>query len=151
MGRVIDRRDQLEAARVVVRLSRMLERACPDLSLAHYRVLAAVAAGDKRASRVAARLALAKPTISASVDALCKRGLLVREEVAGDQRAIALHLSADGERLLTEVEDAMLARFGDVLARTPDAASAVTALTSLGAALDEIAEEHLAARRAGAQ
>ena len=149
MGLVIDRHDQLEATRVVVRLSRMLERACPDLSLAHYRVLAAVAAGDKRASRVAARLALAKPTISASVDALCKRGLLVREEVAGDQRAIALHLSADGERLLAEVEDTMLARLGDVLARTPDAAAAVTALASLGAALDEIAEERLAARHAG--
>ena len=148
---MIDRRDQLEATRVVVRLSRMLERACPDLSLAHYRVLAAVATGDKRASRVAARLALAKPTISASVDALCKRGLLVREEVAGDQRAIALHLSADGERLLAEVEDAMLTRLGDVLARTPDAAAAVTALASLGTALDEIAEERLADRRAGAQ
>ena len=75
------------AVRAVARLARVLERASGDLSMAHYRVLAAVADGDERASRVAARLALGKPTISASVDALCRRGLLTREDVVHDQRA----------------------------------------------------------------
>src|SRR6059058_1194066 len=67
-----------EAVRVLARLSRLMERASGDLSLAHYRVLSAVADGDQRATRLAERLALGKPTISASVDALCRRGLLAR-------------------------------------------------------------------------
>ena len=84
------------AVRAVARLARVLERASGDLSMAHYRVLAAVADGDERASRVAARLALGKPTISASVDALCRHGLLTREDVEHDQRATTLRLTDAG-------------------------------------------------------
>lgn len=141
--------DRVTAARVLIRLARLLERACPELSLAHYRVLAAVASGDRQASRVAARLALAKPTISASVDALCRRGLLTREDVAGDQRASALRITPSGRAVLHEAEAAMLARLERVLSRTPDGAAAVAALTRLEPLLDEIADERLAARLSG--
>ena len=137
---------QVEAVRVIVRLARLLERACPELSLPHYRVLAAVSSGEQQATRVATRLALAKPTVSASVDALCRRGLLVREDVTGDQRAIALRLTPSGARLLAQTESAMLARLDDVLARTSDAESATAALAGLTAALDALAGEKLPAR-----
>jgi DNA-binding MarR family transcriptional regulator len=145
--------DRVAAIRALVRLARLLERACPELSLAHYRVLAAVAAGDRQASRVAVRLALAKPTISASVDALCRRGLLTREDVAGDQRATALRLTPSGRAVLREAEAAMSARLEQVLSRTEDADAAVPALARLGAGLDVLADERLRARlaeRAGA-
>jgi DNA-binding MarR family transcriptional regulator len=127
-------------------MSRLLERACGELSLAHYRVLAAVADGDERASHVARRLALGKPTISASVEALCKRGLLVREDVAGDQRATALRLTPAGETVLREADLAMTARLQAVLEHTTRSADVVTALTRLGAGLDQLAAERLAAR-----
>ena len=39
----------------LARASRILERATGELSLAHYRVLAAVASGEERASRLAVR------------------------------------------------------------------------------------------------
>src|SRR2546430_2043870 len=100
-----DRTAHLEAVRALARLSRVLERGTGELSLAHYRVLAAVADGHERASRVAARLALGKPTISASVDALCRRGLITRD-AAEDQRAATLRITEAGSALLAEVDAA---------------------------------------------
>jgi DNA-binding MarR family transcriptional regulator len=61
---------QIEAVRALARATRVLERASGELSLAHYRVLAAIASGDERASRVANRLAIGKPTVSVAVEAL---------------------------------------------------------------------------------
>ncbi len=127
----------VRAVRALARVSRVLERAGADLSLAHYRVLSAVEAGDQRASRLAARLALGKPTISAAVDALCRRGLLLRTEVAEDQRAVSLSLTPQGRDLLDQVETAMVARVAELCAHTPDAARVLDALGWLGDALEE--------------
>jgi DNA-binding MarR family transcriptional regulator len=147
-GRVPDDAPALEAVRTLARASRVLESATRELSLAHYRVLSAIAGGDERASRVATRLALGRPTISASVDALCRRGLVERDEVSDDQRAVALRLTPAGQRLLAEVEAVMLARFRAVLAHVADEAQVTAALQDLGAGLDRVADERLAARRA---
>jgi DNA-binding MarR family transcriptional regulator len=111
-------------------------------------VLAAVADGDERASRVAARLALGKPTVSAAVESLTKRGLLSREDAADDRRATTLALTPAGKAALAEVEGEMLARLDDLCARTPDPDAVLDALARLGEALDEVAEERLSARRA---
>jgi DNA-binding MarR family transcriptional regulator len=135
----------VEAVRAVARLSRVLERACGDLSMAHYRVLAAVADGDERASRVAARLALGKPTISASVDALTRRGLLAREDVAHDQRAVTLRLTPAGEQALQQAEAAMTERLDAVLAATTRSADTSAALCRLGVGLDKYAAQRVRA------
>jgi DNA-binding MarR family transcriptional regulator len=135
---------QIEAVRALARLARLVERSTGDLSLAHYRVLSAVAEGNDRASRMAQRLVLGKPTISAAVDALCQRGYLTRESVAGDQRATRLRITPAGTKALTAVEDSIVARFGPVLERTADPTQVVESLCQLGAALDERAEERLA-------
>jgi DNA-binding MarR family transcriptional regulator len=128
-------------------MSRLLEHASGELSLAHYRVLAAVADGDERASHVAARLALGKPTISASVDALCRRGLLVREQNMDDQRVVGLRLTPQGSGALKEAETAMLARFDAVLRHADDPDRTVDALAGLAAAQDRLSAERLAGRR----
>jgi DNA-binding MarR family transcriptional regulator len=135
---------QVEAVRALARASRFLERASDELSLAHYRVLAAVASGDERASRVAVRLAIGKPTISAAVDALSQRGLLVRSEVADDQRAVALRLTPEGVALLSRVETDMTERMRQLCARTPDGDQLVESLVWLGSAIDEIQAERAA-------
>jgi DNA-binding MarR family transcriptional regulator len=127
------------AVRAVARLARVLERASGELSMAHYRVLAAVADGDERASRVAARLALGKPTISASVDALCRRGLLTREDVAHDQRATTLRLTDAGATALQAAEVAMTQRLAQVLTQTTRGAEAGAALRRIGEGLDRYA------------
>lgn len=129
--------EAMRAVRALTRLSRALERRAGEISLAHYRVLMAVAQGEERASRVAERLALGKPAISASVEALCARGLLTRRGYVGDQRSIALALTPAGQDVLEEAEAAMSAELEELAERTGRREEVLEALSLLGAALEE--------------
>jgi DNA-binding MarR family transcriptional regulator len=143
---------EIQAIRALARMARLLERSSGDLNLAHYRVLSAVAGGDERASRVAVRLALGKPTVSAAVESLCKRGLLSRADAAEDRRAATLSLTPAGEAALATVEAEMLGHLRELTDRTADGTRVLEALGQLGEALDEVADERLArrlAKRAG--
>jgi len=131
----------VEAVEALTRASKALERACGGLSLAHYRVMSAVAAGDERASRVAARLALGKPAVSASVEALCARGLLVRSGVAGDQRAVQLSITEAGRGFLGDARLAMTSVLEDIAARTGCRDELISALLALGSAIEQAAAE----------
>jgi DNA-binding MarR family transcriptional regulator len=146
----VDVRD-VDAVRALARVARVLERASPELSLANYRVLAAIGAGDERASRVGRKLALGKPTVSATVDSLCQRGLVSRSSVGSDQRAVALNLTVAGRELLDRVERAMVERVTDLCRRTPDPERFMAALSWLGPAMDESLAERNAAEDADAQ
>lgn len=137
---------QHEAVRALARLARMLERSSGDLSLAHYRVLSGVASGDARASALATRLTLGRPAVSAAVESLCARGLLERAGVPGDLRASTLRLTDAGQRVLTEVETALLDRLDEIVARTAEPERTVAVLAQLGAALDQRAAERLGER-----
>jgi DNA-binding MarR family transcriptional regulator len=141
--------DELEAVRALARLARLLEKASGNLGMAQYRVLSAIAAGDERASRVAERLGLGRPAISAAVDALCREGLLERSDAPGDQRAFDLSLTDAGRAQLAEVEARMVAVLSDLLARTGDPGVA-GALAALGPALDAAHRERHARRTASA-
>lgn len=107
--------------RTIARLARLIERADTDLSLPQYRVLAMVAAGDERATRLADRLNLAKPTITAMVESLVERGLIRREQVEGDRRAVGLRITPTGEAALEVAEAAMIARIAPMLDRLDEA------------------------------
>lgn len=144
-----DRTRAVDAVRALARAARVLERVSGELSLAHYRVLSAIAAGDERASRVAERLALGKPAVSAAVESLSQRGLIARSEVVGDQRAAALRLTDRGRALLDDVETDMIERLTELQRHTPDGEQLVESLVWLGAAIEEIAEERMTARRRG--
>ena len=132
---------KIEAVRALARASRFLERSSDELSLAHYRILSAVASGDERASRVAHRLSLGKPTVSAAVEALTQRGLMARSDVKGDQRGTTLSLTEDGKALLARVEADMIGRLDQVSERMPDSDELLSALVNLGAAIDELRAE----------
>ena len=142
-----DRARAVEAVRAIARASRLLERAASEMSLAHYRVLSAVASGDERASRIADRLALGKPTVSTAVEALCQRGLLLRTDLDSDQRVIALRLTPAGEALLERVETNMVRWIEQLQGRTPDGAQMMESLAWLGAAIEEVQAERAAVRR----
>jgi DNA-binding MarR family transcriptional regulator len=139
---------QIEAVRALARATRVLERASGELSLAHYRVLAAIASGDERASRVANRLAIGKPTVSAAVETLAQRGLLLRSTVDGDQRVAVLHLTTEGQAVLARVEAEMIRRINELCARTPDPGRLMESLVWLGAAIDDWQAQRAAERRA---
>jgi DNA-binding MarR family transcriptional regulator len=135
---------EVEAVRALARASSVLERSSDELSLGHYRVLSAIASGEERASRVAARLALGRPAVSAAVESLCERGLVARFEVDGDHRAVTLRLTGQGEQLLARVEGEMRARIRDLAGRTPDGDQMLESLVWLGRAIDEWRSERRA-------
>ena len=137
-----------DAVRTLARLSRLLERGAGELSLPQFRVLAMVEDGGDRASWLADRLALAKPTITALVDGLVERGYLTRTADDGDRRVTRIALTQRGRRALEAAEAAMAERLGEVLAQTADSAAVVWALNELGTGLDRMRAKRLAAERA---
>src|SRR4051812_49443298 len=132
--------------RTLTRLARMLERCAGDLSLPQFRVLALVDEGGERASQLAERLAVAKPTITAVVDGLVERGYLKRTADCDDRRATKITLTAAGKKALYDAEHAMHARLHEVVAHTDDPAAVERALEDLAAAVDRTRNERLGAR-----
>ena len=89
-----------DAVRTLARLARMLERSTGGVTLPQFRVLALVDEGGERASQLAERLAVAKPTVTAVVDGLVERGYLTRTADEGDRRATRIALTQRGRRAL---------------------------------------------------
>lgn len=125
--------------------SRLLERACPELSLPQYRVLALVASSAERAARLAERASVTRPTLTAVLDGLEARGLIRRSEVEGDRRGVLLELTSEGRAALQRAEAAMGERLGQVLARAPDPGAVVAGLGALLAALEADWRERIGA------
>jgi DNA-binding MarR family transcriptional regulator len=128
-----------DAVRAIVRACRILEGvaiASGELSLADFRVLAILSVGDARPSHLAARLALGRPTISATVDSLVRRGLVERSGVAEDSRATDLSLTPTGAATLGRIAQRMGRQLDLLCERTPDPAAVITSLAQLGEAIE---------------
>ena len=134
--------DLHRAARTLALLARVLEQAAGDLTLPQYRVLALIAAGDERATRLAGRLAITKPSVSGVVDGLVERDLLAREPVEGDRRAIRLRLTRPGSRALAEAEAAMADCLEPLVDAITDRAAFVDALDEIDRVMLERARKH---------
>jgi DNA-binding MarR family transcriptional regulator len=132
------------AVHALTRASRILERSLPELSVADFRVLSAVAEGEARASRLATRLALGKPAISSTVDSLVRRGMLHRRVHGTDQRAIELALTPSGEAAQQAAESALAAVVAGLVASTEHPDAVLTALGELGDGI-ELRQASLAA------
>ena len=92
--------------------------------------------------RISPRLLLGKPTISSTVESLSRRGLIVKSVDPGDNRAIALTLSAEGAELFTRME-ARMARELELLAeRAPNPRQVVESLGWLDRAIEESMAAH---------
>jgi DNA-binding MarR family transcriptional regulator len=127
--------DLSAAVRGLAFAGRSLERAAGGLTLAQYRVLAFVAAGHERSSIVAEGLALAKPTVTATVDWLVERGMVTREAVAGDRRSVRLAVTRRGAAALRAAEKSMGERLEQVLDHARDRKAVLRALCDLDDAL----------------
>ncbi|MBV8386714.1 MAG: MarR family transcriptional regulator [Acidimicrobiia bacterium] len=133
--------------RTLIRLARLLERGAGELSLPQIRVLALVDEGGERASHLADKLAVAKPTITAVVDGLVERGYVKRTADCDDRRVTKITLTASGRKALYDAEHAMHARLHEVLARADDPTAVEQALEHLGVALDRARTDRLAGRQ----
>lgn len=70
--------------------------------------------GDVNQSKIAAMLAKGKPTVSRTLDALEKKGLIFRGESGADRRIKQIHLSEEGKKTLDAVIP-MAKEFNDTL------------------------------------
>jgi DNA-binding MarR family transcriptional regulator len=135
--------DLRRAARAIALAARKLERAAGDISLAQYRVLAAVAAGDERSTLIADRLAVAKPTVTAVVDGLVERGFLDREAVEGDRRSVRVFVTPTGRAALARAEAAMASALDELLHKAGDRDAVLAALCDLDDGMTARFREHL--------
>ena len=137
--------DLPRAARALALAARALERAAAarDLTLAQFRVLALIAAGDERSSLLAERLAVAKPTITAVVDGLVERGFVAREAVAGDRRSIRVALTPSGVVALRAAEEEMGETLGRIFEHARERDALLAALLDLDDALAKRMHERL--------
>ena len=116
-------------------VARELERACADLTLPQYRLLALIVRGEERASSLAGRLALARPTVSAAVETLVANGMVERTSVDGDRRAVRLTITPAGRAALELAEHAMREKLDALLADVRDPSVVEDALGQLAGAL----------------
>jgi len=83
-----------------------LETLSTPLSIRQYRILDRVDQGITSLGRLA-ELARRQPsTVSKSADSLVRQGLLTRQEAVEDRRAMVLHLTPAGAKLLAEARAA---------------------------------------------
>lgn len=127
----------IEAVRVLARLARGVEVACQKskLSLAQYRLLGFVARSPQRASELANRASVSKPTLTSLIDGLAERGYVRREQVEGDRRGIRLEVTEKGSEALKLADDLLCERLSDLTADDPDR-HLVQGLLNLGETLD---------------
>ena len=130
--------------RALARISRIMEHSCSGLSLSQYRTLATVASGGERASQLAERLALARPSLTAVVDGLVDRGFLSRSAVPGDRRATQIEITVTGRKALKVAEAAMAGRLETLLGRLEDPSVVLEALAAVSSAMDLAVGERLA-------
>src|ERR1700683_4683936 len=82
----LDEQTAAAAVLAVMRLFRALERVDTGLTPQQYRILKLAGAGGERSARLAERMAVAKPTLTATADALVAAGYAQREAEARDRR-----------------------------------------------------------------
>ena len=110
--------------RVLASLYRHVEKAVSDagLSLPQYRALSFLSdeTAASAASRLAERLAVSRPAITALVDGLVARGWVERRVAESDRRRVDHVLTPSGRSALHTADDAVNARLGDLAARLDD-------------------------------
>jgi DNA-binding MarR family transcriptional regulator len=144
--RDLDEQTASRAVLTVLRLFRALERVDTGLTPQQYRILKLAGAGGERSARLAERLAVAKPTLTATADGLVAAGYVQRETEPGDRRVVRLCLTATGRAALERADSAYAEWLGSLLGAEGARAEMLRALQTLDAAMDERRQARLAER-----
>jgi DNA-binding MarR family transcriptional regulator len=126
------------AVMIVLRLFRALERVDSSLTPQQYRIMKLAGAGGERSARLAERLAVAKPTLTAIADGLVAAGYARRDAEAGDRRVVRLCLTAAGHEALDRADTAYGRWLDQVLAETGEPDLVLRALDLLNQAMDDL-------------
>lgn len=133
---------RLSIAWITAWLARQAELALSesDLSLPQYRVLNLLAEGIALPSSMADSLDVRRPSITAVVDGLAARGLVMREHDVEDRRKVTHSITDEGRRLLEIADGAVADRLYSIAGALEDddrAAGAIDGLVRWGPALLE--------------
>ena len=124
------------ALRVLARLHRVLESTDSGLTVPQYRMLTALSEGGERSARLAERLTIRKPTVTALADGLVAAGYAERTSEPGDRRIVRLHITDAGRKALDRAERAYGEKLAAILDNVSDRQRCLDALVSIGPALD---------------
>jgi DNA-binding MarR family transcriptional regulator len=141
--------EEQHASRVVMillRLFRALERVDTDLTPQQYRILKLAGAGGERSAKLAERLAVAKPTLTATADGLVAAGYARRDAEPGDRRVVRLCLTESGRDAVGRADAAYGQWLEQLLAETAQPDQVLHALDVLNEAMDEVRRARHGAR-----
>lgn len=133
----------LDLARALFRLDRtvlqVVEGAATEaagLAARETFVLSALEHGDRRPGEIARRLDMAAPSVTRTVEALVRRGLVQRSRDGGDRRAVHVTLTPEGIRELAQAREAASRALADAWPELPAARAEALAqeLAALAAA-----------------
>jgi DNA-binding MarR family transcriptional regulator len=122
----------------IMRLFRGLERVPSGLTPQQYRILKLAGAGGERSARLAERLTVAKPTLTATADGLVAAGYMRRDAEPGDRRVVRLCLTPAGRTALDRADAAYCGWLDRLLGATADAEQVLDAFATIDAALEEL-------------
>lgn len=120
-----------------LRLARVMERIDAGVSPQQYRMLKLIGEGGERSARLAEKLAVAKPTLTATADSLVAAGLACREAEPGDRRVVRLRLTPAGRAAVTRADEAYGDWFDGLLEHTGRRAEILADLQLLGDSMTE--------------
>jgi DNA-binding MarR family transcriptional regulator len=133
----LDADEVTQAILVILRLNRGLDCVDAGLTPAQYRIMKLAGAGGERSTRLAQRLAVAKPTLTALADGLVAAGYASRTAEPGDRRVVRLTLTEAGQAALDRADAAYAAWLTGLLTATGQPATVLAALGQLDSALTE--------------
>jgi DNA-binding MarR family transcriptional regulator len=142
-----DDADAIEALLAILRITRVLERIDAGVSPQQYRMLKLIGAGGERSARLADKLAVARPTLTATADSLVAAGLACREAEPGDRRVVRLRLTEAGEAAVARADVAYEEWFGGLLEHTGQRQQIIADLLLLDTAMTERYRARTAARQ----
>ena len=131
-----ERDEQIAAVRALAVGSRAIERALDDMTLPQFRVLSLIDHSPERASRIAEKASVSRPSLTGLLDGLEQRGWVRRVEVDGDRRGVGLELTAAGRTALRRAQRASAAHLDEILhhLEPDDRRAALDGLLALGRA-----------------
>ena len=133
----LDADEVTQAILVILRLNRGLDCVDAGLTPAQYRIMKLAGAGGERSTRLAQRLAVAKPTLTALADGLVAAGYASRTAEPGDRRVVRLTLTEAGQAALDRADAAYGAWLTGLLTATGQPDTVLAALGQLDEALTE--------------
>lgn len=109
-------REEPLTGRIAAWIARQVEMGLvdSDLSLPQYRVLGLLAEGNALPSSMADRLDVRRPSITAVVDGLVARALVVRTPAEDDRRQVTHGITSEGRRVLRAADQAVNERLASI-------------------------------------